>query len=369
MSHPPLLPTRLEQMKTELIALAHELQELAEPGYEEVGTVAVWERISRTYGLAFELLLGNTTPVITIGDYQHAKKKIVVTADLDAVGVTECGSLNWRHLCGHHAQSVHALGLAMFLARDSLPDGVALRIVGCPAEECRPAFDPQWPIPYVTGKQRLLSEEVFAGAAAVLGTHLADNSPGRVAYVVDHIRGGIWLRMTPWPECLSIEQSEPSRLEEIAQAVSARAAMILYPHCASHTYKIGSAGIDFWMETTPGSCVSQEDVRTLAQTLSEMFCMSAELVVRYAPLVQNSELRRRARSLLADMTPCVTIAELTELPGATDLGDVSQVAPTLQLFVGGTVGVTHQREFQVVDELFAYVWPIAYLARMLEALI
>ncbi len=372
MSRPPLLPARLEQMEAELIALAREFQELAEPGYEEVRTVAVWERVAHTHGLTFARFLEGTAPVITFGDYGRAAKKIIVTADLDAVGVLESERLNWRHLCGHHAQSAHALGLAMFLARDTLPNGVALRIVGCPAEECRPAFDPQWPIPFVTGKQRLLSQGVFAGAAAVLSTHLADDAPDRIAYVVDRVRGGVWLRMTPpakhpAAESPAREPDQSAQLDEIAKTAAARAAMILHPNCVAHTYKRGSAGIDLWLETAPGSRVSQADVRTLAQALSETFKMSVEPVVKYAPLVQDPQLSGRARSVLAAMTAPITVGRLKQLPGATDLGDVSEAAPTLQLFVGGTAGVTHEREFRIVDESFAYVWPIAFLARMLRA--
>ncbi|MHB1627601.1 MAG: zinc-binding metallopeptidase family protein [Bacilli bacterium] len=372
MSPPPLLPVRLEQMQTEVIALARELQELAEPGYEEARTAAVWERIAHTHGLTFTRFLEGTAPVITFGDYGRAAKKIIVTADLDAVGVRERGRLRWRHLCGHHAQSAHALGLAMFMARDSLPDGVALRIVGCPAEECRPAFDPQWPIPFVTGKQRLLSEGVFAGAAAVLSTHLADDAPDRIAYVADQARGGVWLRMTPpakfrAPEFPARETDQSAQLDEIAKTAAARAAMILHPNCVAHTYKRGNAGIDLWLETAPGSRVSQKDVRTLAQALSATLKMPVEPVARYAPLVQDPQLCGRARSILAAMTAPVRVARLKRLPGATDLGDVSEAAPTLQLFVGGTAGVTHERDFRVVDESFAYVWPIAFLARMLKA--
>ncbi len=370
MAHPPLLPPRLERLEAELIALARELQELAEPGYEETRTIAVWERVARAYGLTFEVLLEGTTPVITLGDYDQAAKKVIVTADLDAVGVQKCGNLIWRHLCGHHAQSVHALGLAMLLARDSdaLPSGAALRIIGCPAEECRPAFDPQWPIPFVPGKQQLLAAGVFADATAILSTHLADDAPERVAIVVDHIRGGIWLRMTPAPELLSREWPESLQLENIAQKAAAAAALILRSSCAHHTYKRGSADIDLWLETAPGSRVSQEDARALERQLAKMFGMPVELVVRYGPLVQDADLSGRAQAVLADMTSSITVKQLTELPGATDLGDVSQQAPTLQLFVGGTSGVTHDSEFRIVDESFAYVWPISYLVRMLEVL-
>lgn len=61
----------------------------------------------------------------------------------------------------------------------------------------------------------------------------------------------------------------------------------------------------------------------------------------------------------------VTVKETDCLQGATDLGEVSALFPTLQIFVGGTKGMTHEHSFRVVDPLFSYIWPIIFVQKLI----
>ncbi len=333
----------------ELLDLAAQFHALPEPAYRERRTVGVWAQFAARHRLLYTTALDGGAPMISLGDDRRADTRIVLTADLDAMGIARGNEVQWRHLCGHHAQSTAVLGALLLLSAVGLPQGLVVTGVGCPAEECMPAFAADCDIPFIPGKARLLSDGVFSRTTAVLSVHLADALPRRAAIVAHGAHGGLWLR---------IPTAHPASLVQDAAARILGGCAI-----ALSTVPFSASEYDLVIETAPHA---GESVPRAMQVIAALHKdgVAAKLVAEYAPLIHEETLRKLARRVIDGDREPVERLDALWLEGMTDLGDVSQRIPTLQVFVGGTTGVTHQPSFRVTDPGFSYVWPSWFLARM-----
>ena len=353
-----------------LLRLAKALMTTAEPAFEETRTVAIWGDFLSEHKIPVRWALDGHSPVIDVGGFGQAKKSVVVTADLDAVGMVSDEEWFCEHTCGHFAQSVHALGLALLLHTYGGLENIAVRIIGCPGEECRPVYDDAYPLPYVPGKQWLLKDGWFKGADAVLSTHLADQLSSGGVQIVDGAEGMIGLRlrmpsfepddqrplsMRTYAGFLENWQKEIRRITGSPQ-LKVRARPI-------------KSGIELWTGFPKElAAIQMQMVDEILVRLSSNTAIQVELISSYAPLQQSTWLQELAENVLKKEEAQLHIHHLHELPGSTDLGDVSQVYPVFQLFIGGTAGVTHDHHFHIVDEQFALLWPIQWLMNMIEEL-
>ncbi len=353
-----------------LLRLAKALMSAAEPAFEEIRTVKIWSDFLSEHQIPVRWVLNGHSPVIDVGGFGQAKKSVVVTADLDAVGMMSGEGWVCEHTCGHFAQSVHALGLALLLHTYGGFENTAIRIIGCPGEECRPVYDSDYPLPYIPGKQWLLEDGWFKGADAVLSTHLADQLSSGWVQMVDGAEGmvGIRLHMPSFDpddrRPLSM-RTYAGFLEEWQKEIRR---ITSSPQLKVRARPIGS-GIELWT----GFPKELADVQTqmvdeILVRLSSSTAVQVELISSYAPLQQSTWLKELAEKVLKKEEAYLNIHHVHELPGSTDLGDVSQVYPVFQLFIGGTFGVTHDHHFHIVDEQFALLWPIQWLMNMIEEL-
>ncbi len=353
-------------LQTELLTLATKLEETPELAYEETQTVEIWTQFARRYKLRITHGLQGHAPIISFGEFQHARIKIVVTADLDAIQLTKDGPIG--HFCGHHAQSVHALGLAAMLAKSTpvLSHDIALRIVGCPAEECRPSYDNNYPLPFIPGKSKLLQEGWFDGATAVLSTHLDNDQPRRQIHLIKGSSGGIWLRTyinarNRRPQWTTFAEETTTTLLSCYKSQFQSIVQSVKTHSTLHY-------MDIWIETKPNDSAINADLLAagLIHITSDCLRTDVNLVAKYHPLWHDQILLKQAKRVLRTWDSSVKIEETDSVQGATDLGEVSMQRSTLQIFVGGTTGTTHDPGFKVVDPVFSYLWPVIFLKAMVE---
>ncbi len=354
--------------KDRLLRLAKRLQATPEAAYEERGTVAIWRDFLGEFGIPMRWGLGGRAPIVEWGSYGNASVSVAVTADLDAVGVPSGEAWRCEHTCGHFAQSVHALGLAHYLYTYSENQEVAVRVIGTPGEECRPLYDRTFPLPYMPGKRLLLNEGWFNGTDVVLSTHLADHLSTRSVQIVNGASGMVGVRLTQVK--FEPDDDRPQGVRTLAGFMELwqdelRRVIGRMSRVRTRSF---TDGIELWFDI-PRACVLTEEMaqESLARVVKHSG-VEARLISVYAPLTQSEALRKTALGVLKSDPFAPQIHRVSELPGATDLGDVSRLYPTLQLFVGGTTGSTHHSDFRVVDREFAFLWPIQWLVNMMAAL-
>lgn len=336
----------------ELLPLALQLQQSAEPGYRELKTRSIWENFAHKHGLLLHFMVEGTAPVITLGDFGHVRYNLVFTADLDAVW--ESNSQQWLHLCGHHVQSVHAFALALLYQRAFFSQDIAIRLIGSPAEECLPAFFPKQVQSFVPGKRRLYEEGAFAKASAVLSTHVADHLPTRAVVLARGAYGLLWLRFNDdSPVSWDLHTDNIAYIEEFL---------------GSHLVDIAAKDRDVRIRTrsdTDGTFdFSSEKVMEHLRKRGAV----VSLVAEYPPLQQDLWWLKQARRVLRSRHPDIACLDTNVLYGFTDLGVLSGTIPVCQLFVGGTRNMTHDPSFTVEDESFTYIWAGFFAAQLIQTL-
>lgn len=351
-------------LQEELLELALTLEQHPELAYEEEFTVSQWTCFSKRHKLPITYGLHGKAPMISLGEFDRARCKIVMTADLDAVKLSENGPVG--HFCGHHAQSIHALGLAAMLLENEFDfKDLAIRMIGCPAEECRPAYDSNCALPFIPGKKRLLEEGWFDGATAVLSTHLDDDVTAHQVHLSKGTHGAIWLRAHWMTDVLtSFGSMYPISSRSDTLLAAYRKELGLYIHAVKTQDK--QRYLDIWIETNgQNDQLTKMSIIRLQQITVQCLQVNVELVTHYEPLRQEKKLLEQAKYVLRTWDQSVTVKETDCLQGATDLGEVSALFPTLQIFVGGTKGMTHEHSFRVVDPLFSYIWPIIFVQKLI----
>lgn len=336
--------------KMELMFLAKSLRQQAEPGYQEEQTRLIWTNFAKDHSFSFHTMLEGKAPVITLGDYEHARHRILFTADLDAVWNPVAKT--WMHLCGHHAQSVHAFALALLYQQGFFSTTIAIRLMGCPAEECYPAFFPQDASRFIPGKRILYELGAFSRATCVLSTHLADQVSSRAVILARGAYGLIWLRVKHRaPDEGLLHTDEIAHIKAFLQSCFVDMTVV------AHDVRIRTQISD--NSSGPGS--GDELISLLHKMGVDTF-----LVTEYPPLLQDVNLLKKARGLLREQYPDVICLNSLSLQGSTDFGVASCETPTFQLFVGGTQNMTHDPSFSIVDEEFAYLFAGVFIAHLIK---
>ena len=83
----------------------------------------------------------------------------------------------------------------------------------------------------------------------------------------------------------------------------------------------------------------------------------------YLPILKHDSMEKVLRGNLEYMgLTSEDIIEGGDFTGSFDFGDVSHIMPTLHPMFGGVKGALHTREYQIVDEEYAYLAPAKAMA-------
>ncbi|UOF89755.1 hypothetical protein LSG31_18010 [Fodinisporobacter ferrooxydans] len=294
-------------------------------------------------------------------------------ADMDAMEVA--GSV--LHACGHHAQLTHLLGVMRVLATvqpESFHFGI--RMIAAPAEEL--GFSLQRELSMMeglvssrSGKKCLDEAQVFQPLQTLICCHLADNLPSRTMvmgyqtngcavitlHIADTAGGGIF-RLSQ--QIIRIIEKE-ARTFQHAHGKGMRECNVRFDLSGLSSgvmvlFVLGNHPSDF-------PCV-MEVAEYIPQLLAEHFgnhlLTVLDLCDAYAPLKQNRELERMVMRH-AEAVGFKIKSRQQHMDGYTDLGFLSNRLAVCQPLIGGTQGMTHTRDFRVVDLETAYLLPIRLL--------
>ena len=168
--HPVLAP--LADLKSDLVAIRHQLHSHPELSYQEVATAELVAKKLEGWGYAVTRNIGGEGLVATLS-CGNSQRSIGLRADMDALPIQEENDFAHRsqhlgvmHACGHDGHTTMLLGAAAHLARTKRFNGT-LTLIFQPAEEA--GFD--------SGAQRMMNDGLFERfpCDAVFGLH---NTPG-----------------------------------------------------------------------------------------------------------------------------------------------------------------------------------------------
>ncbi len=140
----PLFPNfpATDRMIRHAVKLRHQFHQIPELAYEERNTSDLIAAELTRLDIPFRRGLGGGTGLMA--EIGHGNRCVALRADMDALPVTEATNAAWQsrrpglmHACGHDGHMAVLLGTAAFLAAQSLPPDIRVKLIFQPAEEGR----------------------------------------------------------------------------------------------------------------------------------------------------------------------------------------------------------------------------------------
>ena len=325
---------------------------------------------------------------------KESKVKIAVLGELDALLCPEHFAADpftgAAHACGHNAQIAAMLGLAMALVDTNLMEKLWGDVIflAVPAEEGVSAEYMQklvleGKIEFLGGKQNFIASGQFDNIDLAIGFHSGgDEKKVRV--------GGTSNGFIKKSIIYKGKEAHAGRPYDGINALSAA--------------QLGLAGIQAQRETfrdedhirihhiiTKGGDVINvvpADVHIDLQLRGANFAAISDASKKVDRALRAGALALGAEVEIIDLPgymPRIDLPELTELfrlnarmffkeeeigslghrPGSSDIGDVSNIIPTLYPYINGVKGKNHAKDYFVEDERLAYVVPAKLLGMTL----
>ncbi|MFT4964735.1 MAG: amidohydrolase [Halobacteriales archaeon] len=382
----------IDEQSEEIVSLAKSIQDEPELGFKETETTRKVIETFEEMGLDVEEPLAVTGARARIGSGDPV---IAVLGELDALvnpehpmADPETGAC---HACGHHAQIATMIGTAIAFATTDVVDELDGRVeaMAVPAEEYldlgyRRSLKDEGTIEFFGGKQELLRRGHFDDVDAAMMVHAADDTPEREVTARNSTNGFVGKFVT-YTGKTSHAGGAP---DEGVNALNAAVMGMNGIHAARERFRDedavrvhpimtrGGDGVNVVpSEVTMESYTRAKTIEAIDEANDDVnaaleagaMAVGARVEIDdepgYMPLRTNDAMvdayEANAADLLGDDA---IVTDSPHLTGSTDMGDVSQVVPSLHPWGGGFEGNVHQEDFAVADEEMAYVTQAKILA-------
>lgn len=367
-----------DSLHNELCALADDLWSCPELGYQEYRTSERLLKSFQTLPVDIEMFTPLTGFSATL-DTGIPGPTIAVLCDMDAAPCPEHPDARQDtgivHCCGHHIQMTAAYGAAKVLAYSGVQKHLCgkIKFMAVPAEEYvnleyRRALHKKKIIEFLGGKSELMKRGVFDGVDAAIAIHALTMEGHRFALctglngfqvaVVDIYgkAGNFANNPTNSINALDAAQLGMSALNAWRATFRADDAICMNPIITSGGETMSAipshARVEILVRGNSREAISNtmEKVKMAFTGCAQALGARAEFTFlhSYAPFKMSKEMNWVARNVTKNISGC----EALELPpgyGATDLGDLSMMMPTILSYISGCSGSLHSPEFRVTD--------------------
>lgn len=374
----------------ELIALGRELWNSAEPGFFENNTHKILSSKFKDLGFVIKNFENIPGFIATIdGDFDS--KPIALISDMDALPLPGDPDNRYIHSCGHHVQMTTLFGTAQILQKKEPILLEKIAFIAIPAEEYidfdkREKLIKNKNISLMSGKLELIHRGIFKSPKIVISTHSAPfkskifissvlNMAGfdvlKFSFQGKASHGGaaphlginaqnaasLFLQASAFLR-ESFEEDKHIRIHPILKMDSNQSVNLIPEHVIVETYVRGA---------------DIESVEKVVKQLSKAAegcakAIGAEVEITatqgYKPFTADFTLHKLLKDTAVDMN--IEFIEEQYSSASSDVGNISQMKPTVMLGLPGVNGKFHNPEFRVTDEEAAYVFPSQFLLRYLR---
>ena len=372
----------------DLIALGRTLGDHAEPGFFETETHRILAERFRDLDFSVQEFAGIPGFIATVDGRTH-DKTIALLADMD--GLPTGGDGGYQHSCGHHLQMTALYGTVRNLLRSNPALLACIAFIATPAEEYldfdrRETLRRRDRIHHYSGKQELIHRGLLGSFRRIVATHAARLDSHRAVSSVLKMNGFEVLRFNF--RGASAHAGAHPHLGKNAQ----NAASLFLQACAflreefpedrhirihpvlrlrpdqAVSFIPDWARVESYVRAVDGQTVREvgDKLCRAAQGCAQAIGLEVETerIPGYAPFAADRQLHDLLRCTAQEEG--VGFVEEEFSAASSDMGDVSQIEPSIIVGLPGTNGSFHSPEFRVVDEQAAYVFPSEFLSRYLE---
>ncbi len=379
------------EFNQKIIHLGEELFKHPELGYKEVTTKAILMAFFKENNLEDFTTNSVTGFIKTIGP-KDAKYNIAIICDLD--GVPTLGHKysnkidNAAHSCGHHEQMAIISGVFSLVNKYQLLEGTncKLTIIGTPAEEYvdldyRNELINKKIIKKSSGKQNMLLDGVFDDVDVVINVHT--NGSGKNLMDINSTLNGFISKEVRF---LGKSAHAGAAPHLGINALNAANLGLTAVHMLRETFEdqnhirfhsiITNGGTS--VNTVPEEVVLKAYVRgatTVAildanKRINQAFTFSGKALnveveindeFGYMPTHLSKELSQVVYNSMLEFVSEEQVLHNQETTASGDVGDLSNIIPTVQFGYGGNKGLVHSKSFFTSDYEAAYILPMKVL--------
>lgn len=374
-----------------IIAFGKKILANPELGYKEFQTSGLIKEKFEELSLDPQSGMAVTGVKATIGNKDNFN--VCIIGELDSVmcyGHPFCDSATGAaHACGHHTQMASLYGAACGIVNSGVMNDVdgAITFFATPAEEYidldyRRSLKDEGKIRFFGGKQQLIYEGQFDDVDAAIMTHANAETPEKAVYIHGSSLGFLGKKITFTGR--AVHASTPF---DGVNALNAAALAILGMHTNRERFRdedkirvhpiitkggdvVNSVPDDVQIDTYVRGA-SMKAIVSAAQDTDRAVKGAAQMVgaqveidttAGYLPLKQDYLLGEVFKDVSLEFMDEKDVYSGIDMTGSSDIGDVSQILPTIQPSVGGFVGQLHSKEFGAVDDNTAYLLPAKIMA-------
>ena len=318
---------------------------------------------------------------------------ICIIGEMDAIkcaGHPYEGQFSAAHACGHNAQIAAMMGTAIVLKKSGIMPELSgdVTFMAVPAEEFidldyRKQLKENGKIKYFGGKQQLIYEGAFDDVDIAMMIHAQGQEENPKIYVRGNNLGFVAKTITY--KGRAVHGSTPF---DGVNALNAAALSIIGIHSNRETFReeekirihpIITKGGDVVNSVPDEVCVDTyvrgatlEAIEKGNAVVERAVCGACQIigaeydikdVSGYLPLVESIELSKVFEDVSKDVLGTENVVYGEPITGSSDIGDLSNLIPTIQPSIGGFAGALHSKEFMVFDNITAYIKAVEILAK------
>lgn len=386
-----LVCKQIDAEATKVIACVESIANEAELGYKEHKTAAKVAKFFDELGMSHRDGLALTGVKSTIG---QGDINIAVIGELDAVicnehPLADCNT-GAAHACGHNLQIGAMLAAATGLNQPEILEHLGGRIsfMAVPSEEYveityRNKLRDEGKIKYLAGKQELIRLGEFDDIDMSMMVHSEKDAPSNYIAIGKSSNGFVGKSIQYIGKVAHAGQAPEAGIN----ALNAAMLGLMNVHALRETFRdedsirfhpiftkggdlVNSVPADIRIE----SYIRAKTMKAIDQTNEKIdralqagaMAIGAKVIIEtmpgHLPLVSNLEMNDLFVANTRTVAPDVQVVAVDHFGGSTDIGDVSHIMPTIQPFVGGTVGLLHSKDFHSVDYVKSVLTPAKAMA-------
>ena len=371
----------IDRRGEELIRVAKTIRDHPEPGFREIKTAAVVDKVLGNMGVARRggiaitgikgYLEGGAGPGPTIG----------VMGELDSLLVPghpyADASTGAAHACGHHAQIAMMLGVGMGMQATGVMDALTGRValIAVPAEEYieveyRNSLRQQGKLGFLAGKAEFLRLGEFDDVDLAMMTHTSSNTDeGKLT--ISSTNNGMIAKFIQFQGKAAHAGNAPhlginalnaatlalSNIHAQRETFQDKDTVRVHPIITMGGASVNSVPADVRMETfVRGNnleAIADADAKVDRSLRAGAMAVGATVNITtlpgYMPMNNDDNMMSVYRGNAAYVVGKENVGNAGHRNGSTDMGDLGHVIPTIHPYSGGAIGTGHGDDYLIQD--------------------
>lgn len=383
----------IDENSEKIISLAKEIEKEPELGYKEVKTSKKITDFFEELGLNYRSGLALTGVKAKLKN-ESKGPNVAILSELDGVICFDSPKADKEtgatHTCGHHLQMAAMLGAALGLKKANIEDELCgnVTFMAVPSEEYieiayRSKLKEEGKVHFLAGKQELIYNGEFDDVDIAMMFHSLKNCPaptvatgetsngflgktihykGKAAHAAEAPHAGV--------NALNAAMLGIMGINALRETFRDEDSIRVHPIITKGGDTVNSVPSDVRME----SYVRAKNIKAMKETnekvdralLAGGYAIGAETTINTIPghlplrcsSIMNNIFEENAKKLL----PEEQVIDAGHFTASTDMGDVSNLIPSIHPFIGGVSGNLHTKDFKVEDYDAALILPAKLMA-------